>query len=110
MGKLSLLLTGQQRFARILPLGSLHGDERDSGFSDIDDAILGRPLLSTSVPQGTDGFYTDPEEIFRQYRSEIDLILDAGICFNKPSTIVDFTSYEPQILREGAGPIEALQY
>jgi tRNA threonylcarbamoyl adenosine modification protein (Sua5/YciO/YrdC/YwlC family) len=71
---------------------------------------LGRPLLSTSVPQGTDGYYTDPEEIFQQYRLEIDLILDAGICFNKPSTIVDFTSYEPQILREGSGPIEALHY
>jgi tRNA threonylcarbamoyl adenosine modification protein (Sua5/YciO/YrdC/YwlC family) len=71
---------------------------------------LGRPLLSTSVPQGTDGYYTDPEEIFRQYRSEVDLILDAGISFNQPSTIVDFTSYEPQILREGSGPIDALHY
>lgn len=71
---------------------------------------LGRPLLSTSVPQGTDGYYTDPEEIFREYRLEVDLILDAGLSFNKPSTIVDFTSYEPQILRQGSGPVEALYY
>lgn len=71
---------------------------------------LGRPILSTSVPQGTDGYYTDPEEIMNQYKYEIDLILDAGVTFNQPSTIVDFTSEEPGILRAGAGSIEALYY
>jgi len=43
-------------------------------------------------------------------RSEIDLILDAGIMPNKPSTVVDFSRPEPEILREGAGDIEALMY
>jgi len=71
---------------------------------------LGRPILSTSVPQGEDGYYTDPEEIMDRFRNEIDLILDAGVTFNKPSTIVDFTSAEPQILREGSGSIEELYY
>lgn len=71
---------------------------------------LGRPILSTSVPQGTDGYYTDPHEIADMFRNEIDLILDAGVRFNMPSTIVDFSGIEPQILREGSGDIEALYY
>lgn len=72
--------------------------------------LLGRPILSASVPQGTDGYFTNPEEIAENYRYEIDLILDAGVMFNQPSTIVDFTGDEPQILREGSGDINALAY
>lgn len=71
---------------------------------------LGRPILSTSVPSGEDGYYTNPDEIVERYRYEIDLILDAGVIFNKPSTIVDLSGSEPLILREGAGDISRLQY
>lgn len=71
---------------------------------------LGRPILSTSVPQGEDGYYTDPQEIAHRFNNEIDLILDAGVMFNKPSTIVDFSADEPNILREGAGSVDALYY
>jgi tRNA threonylcarbamoyl adenosine modification protein (Sua5/YciO/YrdC/YwlC family) len=69
---------------------------------------LGRPLLSTSVPQGEDGYYTDPQEIAEKYANEIDLILDGGVIFNQPSTVIDFSGSEPQIVREGAGSIEDL--
>lgn len=69
---------------------------------------LGRPLLSTSVPQGEDGYYTNPQEIAEKYNNDIDLILDAGVMFNQPSTIIDFSGNEPIIIREGAGDIDAL--
>jgi len=72
---------------------------------------LGHPILSTSVPEGDDeGYHTDPIEIAEKYGNEIDLILDAGVMFNNPSTIVDFTNENPEILREGAGDIDALNY
>jgi tRNA threonylcarbamoyl adenosine modification protein (Sua5/YciO/YrdC/YwlC family) len=71
---------------------------------------LGRPILSASVPHGSDGYYTDPHEIAEKYKHEIDLVLDAGIMFNQPSTIVDFTGDEPVILREGSGDLAALSY
>lgn len=71
---------------------------------------LGHPLLSTSVPQGEEGYHTDPEDIAEKYGNEIDLILDAGVLFNNPSTIVDFTNDRVEILREGAGSIDALNY
>jgi tRNA threonylcarbamoyl adenosine modification protein (Sua5/YciO/YrdC/YwlC family) len=69
---------------------------------------LGRPLLSASVPKETDDFSTDPEEIAERYRYEIDLLLDAGVMPNLPSTIVDFSVDPPVIVREGAGDIDAL--
>ena len=71
-------------------------------------AELGRPLLSTSVPKGEDDFFTDPNEIAERYEHEIDLILNAGIMPNLPSTVVDFTVDPPEILREGAGDVNAL--
>jgi tRNA threonylcarbamoyl adenosine modification protein (Sua5/YciO/YrdC/YwlC family) len=71
---------------------------------------LGRPLLNTSVPKGAeeDDFFTDPHEIAEQFKYEIDLILDAGVMPNLPSTVVDFSVDPPQILREGAGDVKAL--
>ena len=71
---------------------------------------LGRPILSTSVPLGDDGYYTDPQEIAEYFCNEIDLILDAGVMFNQPSTIVDFSADEPKIIRQGLGDINALYY
>lgn len=71
---------------------------------------LGNPILSTSVPLGEDDFYTDPDEIFASYGNQLDLILDAGITYNNPSTIIDFTGDEPEIIREGSGDVNALNY
>lgn len=67
---------------------------------------LGRPLLSTSVPQGEDDFYTDPQEIAAGFRHEIDLVLDAGVLANQPSTIIDLSGPEPALIRRGAGATE----
>lgn len=71
-------------------------------------AALGRPLFSTSVPKGEDDFFTDPVEIAARFKHEIDLILDAGVMPNLPSTIVDFSVEPPEIIRVGAGDVDAL--
>jgi tRNA threonylcarbamoyl adenosine modification protein (Sua5/YciO/YrdC/YwlC family) len=67
---------------------------------------LGRPLLSTSVPQGEDDFFTDPHVIAEAFRHDIALILDAGVLANQPSTIVDLSGPVPAIIRHGAGASE----
>lgn len=67
---------------------------------------LGRPLLSTSVPQGEDDFYTDPLAIAETFRHDVDLVLDAGPLANLPSTIIDLSGPQPALLRRGAGPTE----
>ncbi len=69
---------------------------------------LGRPLLSTSVPKGSDDFFTDPKEIEENFKNEIDIILNAGITLNIPSTVVDFSIDPPVLIREGAGDVKAI--
>lgn len=69
---------------------------------------LGRPLLSTSVPSDEDDYFTDPWQIAERYKYDIDLILDAGVLPDLPSTIVDFSVDPPEIIREGAGDVNAL--
>ncbi len=69
---------------------------------------LGRPLLSTSVPKGADDFFTVPQEIAENYEHEISLIFDGGVMPNLPSTVIDFSKEPPEILREGAGDVDAL--
>lgn len=71
-------------------------------------AELGRPLMSTSVPKEEDEFHTDPEEIAERYKYDIDLLLDGGILPDDPSTVVDFTVNPPEVIREGAGDVDAL--
>ena len=65
---------------------------------------LGRPLLSTSVPQGEDDFCTEPLAIAETFRHDIELVLDAGPLANQPSTIIDLSGAAPVLLRAGAGP------
>lgn len=68
---------------------------------------FGRPLISTTAgPHGGDP-YQWPEDIARAY-PELSLVVDGGLGGLVPTTVVDFTSGEPVIVREGAGPIDAL--
>lgn len=66
---------------------------------------LGVPILSTSVPAGPDEIINDPYEIERRFGDRLDLILDGDILVSEPSTVVDLTGEEPEIIREGAGDI-----
>jgi tRNA threonylcarbamoyl adenosine modification protein (Sua5/YciO/YrdC/YwlC family) len=69
---------------------------------------LGEPILSTSVPNGEDGFFTDPHEIINNMENDIDMVLDAGIINSTPSTIVDLSQDAPEIIREGTGDISLI--
>jgi tRNA threonylcarbamoyl adenosine modification protein (Sua5/YciO/YrdC/YwlC family) len=67
---------------------------------------LGAPLLSTTIPYDEDDDIenlTNPELIHERLGSEVDIVIDGGICGSEPSTIVDCTEGEPQIVREGKG-------
>ena len=48
-------------------------------------------------------YSTDPELIAEKYDHLVDIVIDSGYGDNVASTIVDLTSGEPEILREGKG-------
>jgi tRNA threonylcarbamoyl adenosine modification protein (Sua5/YciO/YrdC/YwlC family) len=64
---------------------------------------LGNPILSASLPGDFVEDYTDPEIIHDRFEKLVDIVIDSGIGGMIPSTIVDLTDGEPQVLREGAG-------
>jgi len=64
---------------------------------------LGRPILSASLPGDFVEEYTDPELIYETFEKRVDFVIDGGAGGAKPSTIIDFTSGDPEVVREGAG-------
>lgn len=66
---------------------------------------LGHPIASTSIKDDDEviEYSTDPELIAEKYDHLVDIVIDSGYGDNIASTIVDLTSGEPEILREGKG-------
>lgn len=71
--------------------------------------LLGNPLITSSIKDDDEikEYITDPEEIFEDFKYKVDLVIDGGAGGNIPSTIVDFTSGEPVITRQGLGNFSA---
>ena len=68
---------------------------------------LGHPIASTSTKDDDEviEYSTDPELIAEKYDSFVDIVIDSGYGDNVASTIVDLTSGEPEILRQGKGEL-----
>jgi tRNA threonylcarbamoyl adenosine modification protein (Sua5/YciO/YrdC/YwlC family) len=69
---------------------------------------LGNPILSTSIRDEDEilEYTTDPELIYEKYQDIAEVIIDGGYGEFVPSTIVDCTGDEIQIIREGKGVLE----
>lgn len=66
--------------------------------------LLGHPLISASLKGGSpEDYMTDPVEIFEFVNKRVDLIIDGGAGGLVPSTVVDFTSGDPILVRQGVG-------
>ena len=67
---------------------------------------LGNPIMTTSVPVGDEeDYFTEPELIAERYIADVEIVIDAGRGGLVPSTIVDCTGEEPEVLRQGAGEL-----
>lgn len=68
---------------------------------------LDRPLLSSSLPNKDDvETFTDPEIIFEIFGKDVDFVIDGGIGGMVPSTIVDCTTENWELIRKGKGEWE----
>ncbi|WP_055601111.1 L-threonylcarbamoyladenylate synthase [Streptomyces aureus] len=67
-------------------------------------AELGEPLLSSTLllPDEAEPL-TQGWEIKERLDHLVDAVLDSGDCGTEPTTVVDFSSGEPEVLRRGAG-------
>jgi tRNA threonylcarbamoyl adenosine modification protein (Sua5/YciO/YrdC/YwlC family) len=67
---------------------------------------LGNPILSASLPGDMVEEYTDPEIMYERFSNQVDLVIDGGAGGLVPSTVVDCTSSEPAIIRQGLGKLD----
>jgi tRNA threonylcarbamoyl adenosine modification protein (Sua5/YciO/YrdC/YwlC family) len=68
---------------------------------------LGHPIASTSIRDEDEiiEYSTDPELIAEKFNHVVDVVIDSGFGDNVASTIVDLSTGEPEIIRQGKGEI-----
>ena len=104
-------------FTFVLPTGSrlpkIFKNRKEVGIRVPDNSIireicrlLDAPILTTTLPhsEGEEIEYiTNPELIEERFGKEADLVIDGGIGGIEPSTVVDCTRDEIEIIRQGKG-------
>ena len=66
----------------------------------------GEPLVtSTLLLPGEEEPMTQGWEIKEALDHQLDAVVDSGECGTEPTTVIDFSSGEPEILRAGAGDV-----
>ena len=66
---------------------------------------LGKPVMSTTAAPHGHAPYIDPHEIDDRFPG-LAMVLDGGVGGTVPTTVIDLTNGYPEIIREGAGPID----
>jgi tRNA threonylcarbamoyl adenosine modification protein (Sua5/YciO/YrdC/YwlC family) len=68
---------------------------------------IGNPLLTTSLIENTDNIESniEPSIIYENYKNKVDIVIDGGLGKLTPSTVLDCTQSEIEIIREGLGDL-----
>ncbi|MDH7445921.1 L-threonylcarbamoyladenylate synthase [Aquimarina sp. 2201CG14-23] len=71
---------------------------------------LGNPIVSTSIYDEDEviEYTTDPELILEKWNNLVDIVIDGGYGDNIASTVIDLTSGDPILIREGKGAIDII--
>jgi tRNA threonylcarbamoyl adenosine modification protein (Sua5/YciO/YrdC/YwlC family) len=72
---------------------------------------LGSPIITTSIKDDDEviEYSTDPELILEKFDGLVDIVIDGGYGNITPSTVIDFTGSEPDIVREGLGDLSLIR-
>ena len=71
-------------------------------------AELGNPILTMSIHDEDDDvleYSTDTELIYEKYGNSVDLVIDGGYGGIEPSTVVDCTTDDFEVVRQGKGEL-----
>lgn len=73
---------------------------------------LGNPIITTSIRDEDEviEYSTDPELIYEKYNNIVDIVIDGGYGGNVASTVIDCTTDQMEVLREGLGDISQYAY
>jgi tRNA threonylcarbamoyl adenosine modification protein (Sua5/YciO/YrdC/YwlC family) len=68
---------------------------------------LGRPIISTTACMPGEDPIADPWTIDATFPA-LDLVLEADVCGIVPTTVIDLSEGDLEVLREGAGPVDGM--
>ncbi len=102
---------------RSVPNRLVHPKRRTIGIRIPDHAVVSEllrvfdePIMSSSlILPGTDVALGDPNEIREKLEHDVDLVIDAGLVTNQPSTVIDWHLDELKVTRIGVGNIDFLE-
>nr|CBA28020.1 Uncharacterized protein HI1198 [Curvibacter putative symbiont of Hydra magnipapillata] len=67
-------------------------------------AHYGSALLATTlIAKGESEPLNDAQDIRERYEHQIAAVIDAGACALEPTTVIDLTGEEPELIRQGGG-------
>ena len=72
---------------------------------------LGNPLITSSIKDDDviKEYTTQPDEIYEDFKHQVDIVIDGGPGGNIPSSVIDCSGDEIVILRRGLGSVEAFE-
>jgi tRNA threonylcarbamoyl adenosine modification protein (Sua5/YciO/YrdC/YwlC family) len=102
------------RATRDVPKRLIHAKRRTIGLRVPDHpiaaqllALMGEPIMTTTLRLADEEHpLTDAQEIHERLGSQVDVVLDGGVCGVELSTVVDLTGPNPEIIRQGKGDLE----
>jgi len=65
--------------------------------------LIERPIINTSARIAGKSAIADPRQIEKVFKGSVDLVIDGGIIYNEPSSVVSLIDDGIDILREGKG-------
>ncbi len=69
-------------------------------------ALHGAPLLATTlIAPGETEPLNDAHDIRERYEHQVAGVIDAGACALQPTTVIDLTGDEPEVIRQGGGDL-----
>ncbi len=66
---------------------------------------FGSPIISTSTTSRKGDILINPIEIKNVFNSQVDLMLASGNLNGRPSSVINLSEGEPEVIREGAGDV-----
>ena len=96
---------------KVVPRRLSHPSRKTIGLRVPEDAIinallaeLGQPLLGTTlIMPGETEALNDADTICERLGKQLELVIDGGACSMEPTTVIDLTGSEPELVRQGRG-------